>query len=79
MSNIFNSNSSAPNIITFLLSRSNLGITDGGIFTIAEVDTNWDAVVNQSKIAIAQGTGQWIGVMDGVIVNGKNYTGHGLL
>ncbi|KAF7789586.1 hypothetical protein EIP86_000532 [Pleurotus ostreatoroseus] len=77
--NIFNLNTTAPSYITFLLSRSNLGITDGGIFTISEVDPSWSAVQNQSKIAIAQGLGQWVGVMDAVIVNGKNYTGHGLL
>ncbi|KAJ3557413.1 hypothetical protein NM688_g1478 [Phlebia brevispora] len=79
LNNIFNVYPQDPNYITFLLGRTNLGISDGGIFTIAEVDSSWSAVVNQSKIAIAQGLGQWIGLMDAVIVNGETFTGHGLL
>ena len=77
--NIFGLNSNVPNYITFLLSRSNLGVTDGGIFTIGETDPNWSAVVNQSKIAIAQDFGQWVGLMDAVVVNGKSMDGHGIL
>ena len=79
LNNVFNANSSLGNYITFLLSRSNLGISNGGIFTIGEVDQNWSAVTDQAKVAIAQDFGQWIGLMDSVIVNGKTYDGHGLL
>lgn len=79
LNQIFNANSSIPNYITFLLARSNLGQTDGGIFTVGEVDPSWSAVTNQSKVAVAQGLNQWIALLDGVVVNGKNITGHGML
>lgn len=54
-------------------------MTDGGIFTISETDPSWGAVVNQSKIAIAQDFGQWVGLMDAVVVDGKSIDGHGIL
>lgn len=79
MTQIFNSNTSNPSYITFLLARSNLGMSDGGIFTISETDPAWSEVHNQSKVPIAQGLNQWVGLMDGVRVNGKNFTGNGTL
>lgn len=77
--NIFASNPSLPNYFSFLLSRSNLGVTDGGIFSVGEVDPNWSAVLNQTQIPVVSQLEQWISVMDGVVVDGKNFSGHGLL
>lgn len=79
--NIFNAQPGMPNIITFLLARSNLGITDGGIFTVGAVDPNWSAVLNETQIPVVgfEAMPQWVGLMDGMVVDGKNFTGHGLL
>lgn len=79
MTNVFSAYANVSTYITFLLTRSNLGISDGGIFTVGETDSNWSQIANQTKIPVVQELKQWIVLMDGVIVNGKNYTGHGLL
>lgn len=79
MYNLFDSDPNIPTYITFLLARSNLGISDGGIFTIGEIDPNWTQIVNQTKVPVLQKTGQWLSFMDSVTVNGKNYSGHGLM
>lgn len=81
MYNIFSTYTNVSTYMTFLLARSDLGITDGGIFTIGDVDPNWSAVLNQTKVPVIQ-TGadqQWAALVDGMIVDGKNYSGHGIL
>lgn len=79
MYNVFSAYPNVSNHMTFLLSRSELGITDGGIFTIGDVDPNWSSILNQKQIPVVSALQQWIGITDGIIVNGKNITGHGLL
>lgn len=75
--NIFAAYPDLPQYITFLLARSGLGATDGGILTIGEVDANWSDVLNQPKIVVPDGRDRWVGYMDAMIVNGKKYSGHG--
>ena len=81
LNNIFASNPDTPNHITFLLSRSLLGITNGGLFTIGETAPGFDAITSQPTIAVDpwHDLGQWVGLMEGVVVNGKLFTGHGQL
>ena len=71
-----------PNVsqfMTFLLSRSNLGVTDGGIFTVGEVDENWSNVLNQPQVPVLEAVQEWITLSDGIIVDGQNITGNGFL
>lgn len=63
--------------MTFLLARSELGATDGGILTIGEVSPDWAAVTSQPKIATIPGRQEWVGYMDAMVVDGKRYSGHG--
>lgn len=77
--NIFSTYTNISNFITFQLNRSDLGITGGGVFTIGEVNSNLSSVVNQTQIPIVAALEQWIGLTDGIVVNGENFTGHGLL
>ena len=79
MYNLFSAYPNISTYITFLLTRSNLGVSDGGIFTIGETDPNWTKVLDQPQLPVLEKTHQWITLMDGVTVNGKNYTGHGIL
>ena len=79
MYNLFSAYPNISTYITFLLTRSNLGVSDGGIFTIGETDPNWTKVLDQPQLPVLEKTHQWITLMDGVTVNGKNYTGHGML
>ena len=65
--------------MTFLLSRGNLGISEGGIFTIGEVNSNWAEVTNQPHLPIVEVIGRWLTVADAFIVNGESLSGHGLL
>lgn len=77
--NIFATYPNVSNFVTFLLARSDLGITDGGVFSIGDVDPYWTAVLNQTQIPVVQDTQQWVGLMDAVIVDGRNFSGHGIL
>lgn len=77
--NVFASNLNVSNYFTFLLARSNLGITDGGIFSVGDVDPHWSSVLNQTRLPVVQALEQWVVLMDGVVVDGKHYTGHGVL
>ncbi|KAI0091518.1 aspartic peptidase domain-containing protein [Irpex rosettiformis] len=79
MNNLFSAYSNISTYITFLLTRTNLGKSDGGIFTIGETDPNWTKVLDQTPLPVRAKTDEWITFMGGVSVNGKNYTGHGLL
>lgn len=54
-------------------------MTDGGIFTIGEVDSDWSNVTNQPKLPVFYDEPQWAILMDKVIVNGNEISGHGLL
>lgn len=52
MHNLFGAYPNISTYITFLLTRSNLGISDGGIFTIGETDPNWTKVLDQPQIEV---------------------------
>ncbi|KAI0701485.1 aspartic peptidase domain-containing protein [Cytidiella melzeri] len=78
MYNLFDAYPNTSTYITFLMARSNLGTSDGGIFTVGETDPNWSQILDQPKQHVLHKLDQWLTLMDGVIVNGKNYSGHGL-
>ena len=65
--------------MTFMLSRSIFGVTDGGSFTIGEVDPNYTQILDTPKYTVYKDTSQWVTLMDSVIVNGENFGGGGLL
>ncbi|KDQ57373.1 hypothetical protein JAAARDRAFT_36005 [Jaapia argillacea MUCL 33604] len=68
-----------PNYITFMLSRDPVyGTTSGGTFTIGEVATEFAAITNtpQRKVLSTTSFPRWATTMDGIIVNGKTYSGH---
>ena len=79
LNNIFSTYSNLSNYMSFQLSRSNLGITDGGIFTLGEVPSNFSGVLEQPVVPVISQTTRWIGVGDGMIVNGETYIGNGIL
>lgn len=62
-----------------MLNRSIFGVTDGGTFTIGEVDPNYAAIQNSTQLPVLVNSNQWLTIMDSVIVNGKNMSGGGLL
>ena len=65
--------------MTFQLSRGNLGITDGGIFTLGEVDSNMTDILDQPRLPVIDVLKQWLTVVDAFIVNGEQVTGNGIL
>ncbi|KDQ59305.1 hypothetical protein JAAARDRAFT_192815 [Jaapia argillacea MUCL 33604] len=79
LDNVFRMNPEEPNYITFMLSRDPVfGVTSGGIFTIGEVASEFAAVVKtpQRKVVSTTPRPRWATTMDGMIVNGKTYSGH---
>lgn len=72
---VFQANTSLSTFITFQLSRSQAtGTTDGGIFTIGEIDSNFTAVTQASKLPVIS-TDRWVVLMDGMFVNGQPVSG----
>lgn len=65
--------------MTFELQRSNLGETKGGVFTIGEINSNFSDVIHAPNLTVIAATGEWLTFMDGATINGKNFTGGGLL
>lgn len=58
-----------------MLSRSeSTGTTDGGVFTIGEVDSSYSAITQQPELEVVS-SDRWIVFMDGMIVNGQETTG----
>ncbi|KDQ59377.1 hypothetical protein JAAARDRAFT_34102 [Jaapia argillacea MUCL 33604] len=79
LDNAFMTNPEEPNYITFMLSRDPVyGTTSGGTFTIGEVATEFAAITNtpQRKVLSTSSLPRWATTMDGIIVNGKTYSGH---
>ncbi|KAI0782057.1 aspartic peptidase domain-containing protein [Abortiporus biennis] len=80
LENIFASDPDLPNVLTMQLSRSPFATSDGGIFTIGEIDPNFQNIVNETKLdALLMEFPVWATLMDGVKINGTLYNGHGLL
>ncbi|KAI0634470.1 aspartic peptidase domain-containing protein [Trametes polyzona] len=58
------------NFTTLLMSRSEFGVTDGGVVTISEVLPNMSGILDAPKIDSVT-EGKWTVAMDGVYVNGE--------
>ncbi|KDQ56688.1 hypothetical protein JAAARDRAFT_36181 [Jaapia argillacea MUCL 33604] len=78
--NIFMTYPKEPNFITFQLSRDpELAVTSGGVFTIGEVGSGLKAVQKAPELKVVEVNNAipyWTTPMDGMVVNGKNYSGH---
>jgi saccharopepsin len=74
LANIFQQHPSQPNIVTLELQRTvDLEDTDGGVFTIGEIDQEFAAVLNSPKLdQYPPGEGRWTALMDGMRVDGKS-------
>ncbi|KAI0784375.1 aspartic peptidase domain-containing protein [Abortiporus biennis] len=77
LNNIFNIYPNESNFLTMQLTRSDLGMVDGGVFTIGEIDSNFSAIMNSPKLEVITTLDMWHTLMEGIIINGKSYTGHG--
>jgi len=78
LDNVFSIHPSDPNFITFALSRSTMGVTDGGVFTIAEIASEFSEIDNATPLQVDVASNRWVTTLDAVIVNGQRLTGHGL-
>ncbi|KAH9897762.1 aspartic peptidase domain-containing protein [Cubamyces lactineus] len=76
--NIFIHNQDQPNYFTFLMDRGELGVTDGGVLTVSELVTEYEAVTSAPKLPVI-GTFGWSTFLDGMSVNGKMVTGDSAL
>ena len=73
--NVFAANPSLSPYITYGPSRTfSTELTDGGIFTIGEINSTYANISNQPKLPVLT-VGGWIVALDAVIVNGQNMTG----
>ncbi|KAI0334107.1 acid protease [Cubamyces sp. BRFM 1775] len=71
--NIFAHNQDQPNYFTFLMDRGELGVTNGGVLTVSELVTEYEAVTSAPKLPIIGPYG-WSTLLDGMSVNGKMVT-----
>jgi saccharopepsin len=73
LANIFQQNTSQPDLIALELQRTvDLEDTDGGMFTIGEVVQEFAAVLNAPKLSqYPPGKGRWSTLMGGMRVNGR--------
>ncbi|THH09569.1 hypothetical protein EW145_g1912 [Phellinidium pouzarii] len=75
MNNVLDSDPSLPKFTTFSLSRSfATGKTDGGTFTIGEVNSSFSAITSNPQLDVVS-KDRWIVLMDNIIVNGRNVSG----
>ncbi|KAI5119387.1 hypothetical protein M0805_001061 [Coniferiporia weirii] len=75
LNNIFASDPSLPQLSTVSLSRSfATGKTDGGVYTIGEIDSNFSAISSSPRLDVVS-PDRWIVLMDNLIVNGQNISG----
>jgi saccharopepsin len=74
LANIFHQQPSKPNIVALELQRTvDLEDTEGGSFTIGEIDQDSAAVLNAPKLnQYPPGEGRWTTLMDGMRVDGKS-------
>jgi hypothetical protein len=61
--------------MTFMLSRSTIGTTDGGVFTIGVVNSSFSDVQKANKLPVESVTNQWVILVDAVIINGQKLDG----
>jgi saccharopepsin len=74
LANIFQQNTSQPDIVALQLQRTgDLEDTDGGTFSIGEVEQEFASVLNSPNLAqYPPGNGRWTTLMDGMRVDGKS-------
>ncbi|KAI0658111.1 aspartic peptidase domain-containing protein [Cubamyces menziesii] len=72
--NIFEHSPGLPNYMTFLLSRSSGGLTNGGLLTVSEVLSNLKDIL-KAPLLDSISPINWQTVLDGVYLNGKRLLG----
>ncbi|KAH9903454.1 aspartic peptidase domain-containing protein [Cubamyces lactineus] len=72
--NLFDHEPDLPNYITLLMSRSDIGLVDGGVLTVSEVISNMSDILN-APLFQSPTTTSWTTVMDGLYVNGEFISG----
>ncbi|THG98974.1 hypothetical protein EW026_g3293 [Hermanssonia centrifuga] len=72
LQNLFNVYPDTPNFISFLLSRSDFGVTDGGTFTIGELAAGMQAVQQTPQLPVLSENG-WVTAAAAIIVNGREF------
>ncbi|OSC99706.1 acid protease [Trametes coccinea BRFM310] len=73
--NLFEHEPSLPNYITMLMSRSEAGITDGGVLTVSEVLDNMTDVLN-APVFQSPVPSRWYTLLDGLYINGQPMNGY---
>jgi hypothetical protein len=77
LNNLFASNTSLPNFISFVLNRnidSNATAPDG-VFTVAEIEEGYEDINNVNSISVfPPGKNEWAVLLDAMIANGKPMT-----
>ncbi|GJE93429.1 A1 family peptidase [Phanerochaete sordida] len=74
ITNLFKHYPDVPNFLTFLLGRSSAGESDGGVFTIGELLTELEAIIDEPALP-ALTNWAWVTLVDAVIINGARYSG----
>ncbi|KAH9947685.1 aspartic peptidase domain-containing protein [Amylocystis lapponica] len=77
LDNVFGYYPNESNFISFLLSRSDYGITEGGVMTIGELVENYTQITSTPKLQVVVDYG-WFTFMDGIYVNSQFFTGNSL-
>ncbi|RPD60497.1 acid protease [Lentinus tigrinus ALCF2SS1-7] len=73
--NLFEHEPDLPNYTAWLMSRSELGITDGGVLTVSEVLSNMTAALDAPRFD-SPIPADWTTYMDGLYVNGRLISGY---
>ncbi|GBE78628.1 hypothetical protein SCP_0115170 [Sparassis crispa] len=77
LNNVFNYYPDEQAFITLLLTRSNIGITEGGVFSISELVVDYASIIDTPKLLVHSDTA-FLTFMDGIYVNGEFLTGHSI-
>ncbi|TFY63919.1 hypothetical protein EVJ58_g2958 [Rhodofomes roseus] len=72
LTNVFNLVPDESPFMTFLLSRTNTGVTEGGVMSIGELVSNLTHITKAPKLPLLSQRG-WLTASDGVLVNGKHH------
>ncbi|KAH9915321.1 aspartic peptidase domain-containing protein [Fomitopsis serialis] len=75
LTNVFQLVPDESPFMTFLLSRTNTGVTEGGVLSIGELVSNLTHITKAPKLPVLSPSG-WVTASDGVLVNGKHYSAH---
>ncbi|KAL6305595.1 aspartic peptidase domain-containing protein [Sparassis latifolia] len=77
LNNVFNYHPDEQAFITLLLTRSNIGITEGGVFSISELVVDYASILDTPQLPVHSDT-DFLTFMDGIYVNGEFLTGHSM-